>query len=251
MWLALAIVSAISVSAFAQAADASTPSRSPLGGLGTVVIWLICANRKKKEIGGWLLLFYIQMYGGALMTLIFTPVSISNYNPASWVETPALYPLFLISTLPGIVLRFVELFVAERARRGRSWTLIRTLRMLLWIDIGAAIVGALIDGAYFEDSLPLSVLALAWPSIWLPYFYFSKRVRRVFDIKDWPAEPGRTQLTPATPTSPEAHIASAQVGQGGSIACMACGAAIPPMVRFCSSCGQQVAQPPDAKSSTP
>jgi hypothetical protein len=238
-----------SASVFAQSGDSTTRSTNPVGGLGgTLLLWWICARRKKEEIGGWLLLFYIQMYAGALVTLIFTLVSISNYSPTSWTEAPTLYPLFLLSAVPGIVLRFVELVVAERARRARSWKLVRRLRMVLWIDISAAVLGALIDASYFPDNLPLSILAIGWPLVWLPYFYVSKRVRGVFVTKDWlvaaSAEP-----TPAT--NPAAHV-PAQVpipSTGGDpMKCAACGATVTLTARFCSSCGQPVSDPTDSKS---
>jgi hypothetical protein len=30
----------------------------------------------------------------------------------------------------------------------------------------------------------LDALSILWPAIWIPYFYFSKRVKRVFKISE-------------------------------------------------------------------
>ena len=47
-------------------ASTDTPaSSSPLGWIGallTLLIWYVCASRRKKEIGGWLLYYYIFSY---------------------------------------------------------------------------------------------------------------------------------------------------------------------------------------------
>ena len=47
-------------------ASTDTPATSsPLSGIGvsahTAIIWYVCASRRKKEIGGWLLYYYIQL----------------------------------------------------------------------------------------------------------------------------------------------------------------------------------------------
>ena len=55
---------ALSLPVFASTDTPATPFRS--GGIGflltlTMVIWYVCASRRKKEIGGWLLYYYIQL----------------------------------------------------------------------------------------------------------------------------------------------------------------------------------------------
>lgn len=41
-----------------------------------------------------------------------------------------------------------------------------------------------IDSRFFPDALLLDALSILWPAIWIPYFYFSKRVKRVFKISE-------------------------------------------------------------------
>jgi hypothetical protein len=175
------------------ATDAGRTPPAPTGIVG-LLIWFICFNNRKKEIGGWLLYYYIQLYIGVVITLVLALVSFHNYLPTAWAAQPNLYPLFLLSTVPGVVVVPVQLVLAERLRLSRDYRHVHTLRVVLWADLAAAIVGTVIDARFFEQNLGFDILALIWPCIWLPYFYVSKRVVRVFRTKDWvsPAPPAPT-----------------------------------------------------------
>lgn len=173
----------------ASSGQPSPPAGSIIGGL---VVWYICAKRKAREIGGWLLYLYIQLYVGVLIALFLNFLAIRNYLPSSWASNPGLYPLFLLSAAPGLIILLIQAVVAERLRRSRDVRFLRMLRTVFWIDLASVGVSFLIDSAEFRDSLPLDALHLIWPAIWLPYLYFSKRVKRVFETRDWiPAVPAR------------------------------------------------------------
>jgi len=175
-------------------ADGAGLPRLPGGGgclLGLIII-VVCAQRKKEEIGGWLLYYYIQLYIALVMTVVFTIIGIENYLPAMWAGEEGLYVLFLLSTVPGVLIVPLQLIAAERLRRGRRYERLGLLKTLLWADLFFSLIGLLIDLVYFRENVAFSVIALIWPLIWLPYFYRSKRVDRVFRTRDWlPApEPG-------------------------------------------------------------
>jgi len=65
----------ISISTFvllaAQASSTNTYTPTFPGGL---IAWWICSRRKREQLGGWLLFYYWQLYGGALMSVIFLGV---------------------------------------------------------------------------------------------------------------------------------------------------------------------------------
>jgi hypothetical protein len=169
----------------AAAQNGSQTSSTSVPGLGALIMWYVCAKRKAQEIGGWLLYFYIQLYIGVIISLLVGLAAYENYLPSTWVENQSLYPLFLLSAVPGIVILPIQLVVAERLRKSRDVRFVRSLRTVLWVQLAAAVVGAVIDYAQFPDNLPLDVLAVIWPSVWLPYFHMSKRVKRVFETKNW------------------------------------------------------------------
>jgi hypothetical protein len=41
----------------------------PGGGIGALIMWYVCGSRKKQEIGGWLLYYYIQLYLAVIVSL--------------------------------------------------------------------------------------------------------------------------------------------------------------------------------------
>jgi hypothetical protein len=140
---------------------------------------------KTEEIGGWLLLFYIQAYGGVISMVVVAVLSFQNYFPSEWAANPSLYPLWLLSTAPAQLLQVIVLVVAERLRRTREYRFVETLRTVLWMCVAAAGVAIVIDWAQFPKILPFNVLPLISAAGWLAYFYRSTRVARVFKTKDW------------------------------------------------------------------
>jgi hypothetical protein len=165
--------------------DANHTSPPPAGGCGALIMAYICSQRKKEEIGGWLLYYYIQIYIGLIATVGIFAVSLENYKPSAWSAAPALYPWFLLSAVPGILVVPAQVIVAELLRRSRSERFLRWLRVVLWIDAACALLAIAIDLTYFRDSLFLDILPVIWVTIWLPYFYVSTRVKKVFVTKDW------------------------------------------------------------------
>jgi Protein of unknown function (DUF2569) len=152
---------------------------------GFLIVTAVCVWRRKEEIGGWLLFFYIQTYGGVIFTVLLVSLSFQNYLPSAWAANPSLYPLYLLSSLPIQILAVVVIVVAEMMRRTREYRFVQMLRAVLWIYIAAIGVGAVIDWSQFPENIPLDAYSLIFPAIWLPYFYRSARVSRVFKTKDW------------------------------------------------------------------
>lgn len=174
----------------ASPAWAADPADSPANALRSlftlwnVIVIILCIVRRKKEIGGWLLYYYFQLYSGAVICLIIALLSLKNFLPMAWGGFVGLYLLYLVSTVPNILVIFVELYFAERLRKSRSFGHLHRLRIVLWFHTGFAVLGLLIDLVAFQENVPLAVIGLISPAIWLPYFYCSKRVNRVFHAHD-------------------------------------------------------------------
>jgi hypothetical protein len=182
------LIGACGILLFAAIGFADTTTHSsppPAGGCGALIMAYICSQRKKEEIGGWLLYYYIQIYIGLIATIAIFAVSLENYKPSSWSAAPSLYPWFLLSAVPGILVIPAQVVVAELLRRSRSERFLRWLRIVLWIDAACALLAVAIDLVYFRDSLFLDILPIVWVTVWLPYFYVSTRVKKVFVTKTW------------------------------------------------------------------
>ena len=162
---------------------AETPP-SPVGILW-IILWVVCATRRKQEMGGWLLFYYIQLYLGLVFSVVMLAISFQNYLPRTWANAPGLYPLFLLSTLPAFAIIIAQLVVAERLRLSRDQRHLVMLKRVLWINLAFAGIASAIDATYFPENIAFDVIAFVWPLIWLPYFYRSNRVARVFITKDW------------------------------------------------------------------
>lgn len=169
---------------------ASESQRPPIPGaaVGALIMWWICSRRKQQAIGGWLLYYFIQLYTGFVLTVFMTLISLENYRPSAW-EGSNLYYLFLLSTVPGLIIEIAQVIVGTGLLRVRDWRWVNYLRLVLVVNLVFVGIALAIDAMYFQDSIAFDVLAFIWPIIWLPYFSKSKRVERVLKIKDWVAQP--------------------------------------------------------------
>ena len=172
-------------------ASTDTPNTSfAWGGIGvllTLVIWYVCASRTKEEIGGWLLYYYIRLYIGAITVVLVTVGARDNYLPKTWINEPDLYPFFLLTTVPGLLLYCAEFVVAEKLRMSRNYAYVPVLRYILFASLASSLIAIAINIKYFEgiSAGVLNIMTVIWPIIWIPYFYFSKRVKSVFKNRDW------------------------------------------------------------------
>lgn len=169
-------------------ASTDTSNSSPLGWVGAVLILIIgyiCASRRKKEIGGWLLYYYIQLYIGAITVVLITVRSSDNYLPETWANEPDLYPFFLLTAVPGLLLYCAQFAAAEKLRMSRNYAYVPILRYILFADLASSLIAIVIKNKYFEgSSAGFTMMIIMWPIVWITYFYFSKRVKSVFKNRD-------------------------------------------------------------------
>lgn len=190
MWkffgFALALSTLVATPALAADSTSLAPGRILFG----VIIAYVCISRQHKDIGGWLLYYYIQLYLSVVSSLVLFIPTYRNYLPIEWGGETKLYLLFLASTVPGLLIAPTELVFAERLRHRRCPERLQALRFVLWAHLGSSILGLLIDGLYFPENIILSILSVVWPLIWVPYFHRSTRVDRVFGTPSPELAPG-------------------------------------------------------------
>ena len=93
--------------------DFSTLSQAPTGApiVGIITTWAICNARKHKAIGGWLLYYYMQLFGGIVFFILFTLLSIEtiveNLNIANWGNEIMQYFLYVVSIIPTDILLII------------------------------------------------------------------------------------------------------------------------------------------------
>jgi hypothetical protein len=169
-------------------AESQSPITRNIGGpvFGAAITALICYKTRKRAIGGWLLYYYIQLYGGALILGIISLASISNYYPQNWVDKP-LYTLYLLNTIPTDITNIFEITVATflLSKRFRNPSTVNILRITFVFAFIFSVIGIFIDFAHWKESVFFDILGILWPGIWFFYFTFSKRVDSVFRRTDW------------------------------------------------------------------
>ena len=151
---------------------------------GGIIAWIVCYKQRRSQIGGWLLFYYWQLYGGILVTLLFFAVAFQSYVPESF-DNAGLYHFFLWSTLPTLLLFATQVVVSTMFLSVRSWELLKLMRWVLAFQLVACLLAMIIDARKFPDNLFFDVWNAIGPAVWSLYFYRSKRVKHVFRTCDW------------------------------------------------------------------
>ena len=152
------------------------------GGLWSVAWGVISYSQRKKEIGGWLFFYYVQLYVGSVLVAL---VLVLALLPGSWTGPPELYGAYLLATVPTAAVVIAQAIVANRLRRSRDAAYLVLLRRILRAHLVLALIKTAIDAKFFPASSLFDGVAVLWPALWLPYFYRSVRVGHVFVTKDW------------------------------------------------------------------
>lgn len=149
-----------------------------------LIAWLICNGAKRNQIGGWLLFFYWQLYGGFLITIALFCVNIQSYIPENFGSTDK-YLLFLASTVPVLFLLLAQTAVGTILLSARTWDLLKLLRWIIAAELVAALASTAIDANYYPDNTALNFLTIVPEALWLAYLFRSARVKHVFKLHDW------------------------------------------------------------------
>ena len=139
---------------------------------------------RRMSIGGWLFFYYFQLYGSLILSLLLGGLIIENLNPAGW-EDRALYTLFVISTIPAMLVKIVEVLFATRLlfKSQRNLKNVKSLRYVLLASVVMYAISLAIDYFHFPDNVALSILGLVFAAIWTLYFFSSSRVSSV--LSNW------------------------------------------------------------------
>jgi hypothetical protein len=172
----------------ASAADSSTTTPPSYGSPGFLFL-LIAYFTRRREIGGWLMLYYWGLYAGAAVTLFLIASTIGNLAPSEWAAVATWrYVFAVISSLLPVVLMVAEVVVASVLLSKRNLATVQLLRKVMIGFLLANLIAVGLDYAIYIKPLEASVLNIYSAivgCIWLAYFYMSVRVKSVFVTHSW------------------------------------------------------------------
>ncbi len=165
---------------------AADSNRSSTAGGGALAFWLICYLARKYPIGGWLLMYFISLYSGFVISIIMTIISFQNYNPLQW-DSILHYLIFLITTVPGDFILLIQVYLSFSllSESRRDWKHIETLKTVLFLNIIFSLFSIPFDLTLWPDNVIISVYSAVVSLIWFSYFKKSARVKYVFKEKNW------------------------------------------------------------------
>lgn len=157
-------------SVFAQSSTSTATSKTSTSGvLWLAIVWWIISWTKRKAIGGWLVLYYIQLYIWLFSSLLLLFGSFDG-----------------ISILPIIILIFETIFASLLlSKHFRNRKIYNYFMITLVIDLIIWLIYLLINLSYSSTQSALDIYNVVVSSLWLLYFIYSKRVKMVFVDNKW------------------------------------------------------------------
>jgi len=169
----------------------STSSQTTSAPIGLLITYWICNGQKRKAIGGWLLFYYMQLFGSAAVWILVTISSMDtlaeNLNLTNWSGETMRYFLYILSIIPADILLIVELVFGSMllSRKFRNRKVYNVLRIIFAAQFGFGIISYLIDSSYWVENVISDVLPIVISAFWFLYFTLSKRIKMVFIENTW------------------------------------------------------------------
>ena len=172
----------------ASAADASTTATTTTPSFG-VVFLLIAYLTRRREIGGWLMLYFWGTFSGAVLTIVLVGLSIGGLAPSKWTAVATSHYIYaVISGLLPVAFIIAQAVVAGMLLFKKD---LATVKLLRYVLIGYIISNAIAVGLNYiiyikplNESV-LNIYSTIIACIWLTYFYVSTRVKSVFIDHTW------------------------------------------------------------------
>jgi hypothetical protein len=187
--LAFALANAV----LAQGTSGNTGNSNPFFLPGVVAI-IVCVLRRNKPIGGWLAYFMVQAILGGAALFVTSLGQVRYYTPAPWGDTTR-YVMFLGSEIPHLLVALALTILTVQLLRTHEWTIVEWIRIALLSDLVVTVAAINIDLFFFRSKLSADAMLLIFSAAFLAYFYRSRRVRQVFQTKEWTSDlPGLPSL---------------------------------------------------------
>jgi hypothetical protein len=156
-----------------------------------ILLALLSYFRRKEEIGGWLMVFFSQIYVGVAVVLLGSIPIVAKAFPATPSGSSPVAKLVAVVTLLRLAAYAIVAIVSTFLLRERNSIWVQRLRLA----IGAALllngITLVVDILYFPSTLVRNLFGWLVLLAWLIYFFVSVRVKMVFLSKTW----GETPVT--------------------------------------------------------
>jgi len=123
---------------------------------GIIICGWIAHRYRKKPIGGWLLFYYIKLYGGSLVLFTLPILSLSDYIPGNWDNRNS-YIYFLLWNVPIFITTLSEIIVSSflLSKNYRNQKTVNILRIVFIISILFSLLAIGINVTYWNKELAI------------------------------------------------------------------------------------------------
>ena len=149
-----------------------------------VIFGIVGLVTRHRAIGGWLMMFVLIIYADALVVIQVIPFladfwrsSVTSVSFSEVLNVISLWPPILVTVAVAIAL---TLLLVRRDARSML-----VFRISLFTLLGVSVLSTLIRQIWWSIWVPMQASSAIEASVFLLYFYRSKRVDVVFRLHDW------------------------------------------------------------------
>ena len=147
-----------------------------------LVLWFLAFIRRKQAVGGWLFVFFLQLFWLEIELMIRIPAMLIARRAAG-DRMPAIMAgeIQLYTSLAFAMFAVTTWIIVGAAclLRTRKW------RYVIYVRAGLAGLAGLAAVRIVKYPTTASWQDALFPVVFLPYFFLSQRVRRVYQTHDW------------------------------------------------------------------
>lgn len=135
---------------------------------GLIVALSIVYLSRRSKIGGWLLYYYVQLYGSVLISAIVVPTIAHNLNPNIW-DTSAHYVWYVLTVIPLEAATLAEVALATILLWKRNEAMLQRLRQVLLALVVISLASLCVDYLQYtrdQTNAALDMMSLVSAMIW-------------------------------------------------------------------------------------
>jgi hypothetical protein len=188
LWPIICVLTIFIIVGFSQN-KSDVPANFSSGSVGFWILMSIGWFTRKKDIGGWFIIYLLSLSFGCLISMGMLVTAIEYLNPNKWTSIPY-YFTWLLSLLPSYIFLFAEavIIIPKSQKEKRNWNVIILIRKIIIAKLISLVIACFI-GSYTNEDKEATYFLFVYNTIiaiiCLIYFYRSKRIKNIFKYNEF------------------------------------------------------------------
>ena len=145
---------------------------------------LISYRYRDRDIGGWLLFYYISLYLSGIYLIKSISILVGKYSLQGLKIFPAVMEIITLFYICILIVNFI-VSTLLLAKNNRNEIMVNLLRRIFLLELIVLLASMFTSIVYFNEFSIRQIAVLLGPLLWYCYFTYSLRVKYVLVNNEW------------------------------------------------------------------